>query len=208
MKALAIKDKKIGLILIGIGAFIIGSVFITKKIIFTRKMRVMVNVIGKWGNKIKYYAQNYGIDPHLFAALITQESEGSERAKRHEPGYFDRLMRVESGWRLSPYANKPDITDYSYGLTQLMFSTYLQTKYGKPACYSTYLPYWGIILDPDENLKYGAKFLKVQLNNYGNDYRDALAAYNAGVNLEAGYSYADTVLQLFNTVPRDVWGGI
>lgn len=48
--------------------------------------------------------------------------------------------------------------------------------------------------DAHENVMYGAKFLSDLIHRYDGNVRDALAFYNAGYNLEAGYGYADDLL--------------
>jgi len=109
--------------------------------------------------KIKLYAERYGIDPYVLAALVAKESSFNPTAFRREAGYK---------WGTNP--DFPEGGDASYGLTQIMYSN------------ARALGYTGIptgLFDPDMNLHFGTLFLKNLLTRYGN-YRDALAAYNSG----------------------------
>ena len=73
---------------------------------------------------------------------------------------FFRLIRQESGWKAGVKSSACAI-----GLTQLMPGT---------------ADYLGVNPnDPGQNLKGGARYLREQFDTFGN-WRDALAAYNAG----------------------------
>lgn len=87
---------------------------------------------------------------------------------------FRAVIDIESSWRPRVVSPKGAV-----GLTQLMPRT----------ARALGVDPW----NPTENLKGGAKFLNQLFTQYGN-WRDALAHYNAGYNLEAGYGYADKVL--------------
>lgn len=88
---------------------------------------------------------------------------------------FLALIGQESQWQ--PYAVG---SSGEIGLTQLMQGT--ASELGVQA------------YDPVSNLTGGATYLRQQFNKFGN-WRDALAAYNAGAgNIQAGYTYADKVI--------------
>lgn len=89
---------------------------------------------------------------------------------------FAGLIDVESQW--NPYAvgSKGEI-----GITQLMPDT--ARSVGVTNAY-----------DPEQSLEGGAAYLKQQYDHFGN-WKDALAAYNAGPsNIAAGMDYANKVL--------------
>lgn len=89
---------------------------------------------------------------------------------------FRGLVQRESGWNPAAEGRHGD-----KGLTQLT-----------PRIYNYYkVDPW----KPEENLRGGAQFLSDNFKRYGN-WRDALAHYNAGFNIKAGYNYADKVLAI------------
>lgn len=89
---------------------------------------------------------------------------------------FSALIETESGWNAFAVGSKGEI-----GLTQLMPATAQMLKVQA--------------FNPRENLIGGATYLAMQFEKFG-DWRKALAAYNAGPNnIEAGYAYADKILQ-------------
>jgi cell wall-associated NlpC family hydrolase len=79
-----------------------------------------------------------------------------------DPGLFVALIQQESGW--NPDAQSPA---GAVGLGQLMPATASSLGVNSP-------------LDPVQNLRGSAQYLKQQLNAFGGDARLALAAYNAG----------------------------
>lgn len=87
------------------------------------------------------------------------------------------LVRVEDN-SLNSYATS---SKGAIGLTQLMPATAAQLKVNA--------------YDPDQNLTGGAIYLRTLYQENGNDWRKALAAYNAGsATSPAGLQYADQVL--------------
>ena len=86
-----------------------------------------------------------------------------EAARRHRvpEDLFLRLIQQESGWRAD--AQSPD---GAYGLTQLMPATARELRVDRT--------------DPHDNLEGGARYLRQQYDRFGNNWRLALAAYNAG----------------------------
>lgn len=89
--------------------------------------------------------------------------------------YFRSLITQESSWRADVPGSSGEL-----GLTQLMPK--IAEKYGVSDR-----------TNPVENMRGGAAFLSDLFKKYGN-WRDALSHYNAGFNLKAGRSYADSVL--------------
>lgn len=91
------------------------------------------------------------------------------------PNLFEALISHESSWSPTAIGTSGEI-----GLTQLMPGT----------AHDLGVNAW----DAASNMQGGATYLKQQYDHFGN-WRDALAAYNAGPgNVQAGYGYADTVL--------------
>ena len=112
---------------------------------------------GKYGESPSGIAQQLGIDPNVFLALINTESGGNQRA-------------------LSSAG--------AVGLTQLMQGTADDLGVNRD--------------DPFDNLLGGGRYLRQQLDRFGN-YYDALRAYNAGPTRAAndptaGAGYASKVL--------------
>ena len=102
---------------------------------------------------ITFYAECFGLDPRLLKAVIKVESNFNRNAHRHEP------------W--VSHLGGPDC---SFGLMQLLEST------------ARGLGHTGAARDlyhPATNIYFGAKYLRQQLDRYGNVAK-AIAAYNAG----------------------------
>lgn len=129
--------------------------------------------IQQWGSLISTYAQANELDPDLVAALIWQESGG-------DPNIVSR--------------------DGAVGLMQIM------PRDGKAAeflcvngpCFAD-RPSSIELKDPTFNIAWGTSFLHSLLLNRGN-LRDALKAYGPA---NAGYSYADTVLEIYRSYAAD-----
>jgi len=84
-----------------------------------------------------------------------------------DPNLFAALIRKESGWDPSAVSPKG-----ASGLTQVMPDTARDPGFGiKPLANPG---------DPDEQLRFGAQYLKAMLDRYGGDVDRALAAYNWG----------------------------
>lgn len=95
-----------------------------------------------------------------------------------DPDIFERQINQESGFNAMALGDSGS----SYGLGQI-------NRPSHPDFFSSGDPY-----DPVKNLNYAARLLSSHLSQYG-DYRDALAAYNAGGgNIGAGFGYADKIL--------------
>ena len=89
------------------------------------------------------------------------------RAYGLDPEIFVRQMMQESG--LNPDAVSPK---GAVGIAQIMPDTARDPGYGvRPIEDPT---------DPEEGLRFGAEYMRAMLDEFGGDYKLALAAYNAG----------------------------
>lgn len=122
----------------------------------------------RWCNLITRYAEENGLPPNLVAAVILVESAG-------DPNAYSRSGAV--------------------GLMQVMprdgLATAFQCQNGP--CFSS-RPSTEELFDPEFNIRYGTRLLASYLQRYG-DLRQALKAYGP---MNAGYSYADKVLQIYH----------
>jgi hypothetical protein len=116
--------------------------------------------------------------------LVNYESQARTVAKRYgiNPDVFVALVRQESGGNAGARSGAGAI-----GLTQLMPAT--AKSLGVNAD------------DPIQNLEGGAKYLKEQLDRFG-DYRKALAAYNAGPGAVSKYGGVPPYAETQNYVKR------
>jgi hypothetical protein len=129
--------------------------------------------IRRWCNLITYYAAEHGLDPDLVAALVWLESGGNELA-------YSRSGAV--------------------GLMQIM------PRDGKAAsfmcangpCFRD-RPSMEELRDPEFNIAWGTRFLAGLIRKKGN-LREALKSYGP---MDAGYSYSDKVLSIFNRYKSD-----
>ncbi len=122
----------------------------------------------KWCDQITAYAQQNGLEPDLLAALVWLESGGNPQA----------------------YSK-----DGAVGLMQVMPSDGKAAAFlckGLP-CFQN-RPTIDELKDPDYNLSYGTQMLHDLLESSGGDLREALKAYGP---IGVGYSYADTILDIF-----------
>lgn len=107
------------------------------------------------------------------------------------PLLFERQIQQESGF--NPNAQSPK---GAFGLAQLLPGTVLDM---------------GVMRnDPIDNLRGGAKYLRMLLDKYNGDYRLALAAYNAGMGNVDKYGgippFKETQNYVSTIVGRDVIG--
>jgi len=129
---------------------------------------------------IQQTADKYGVDPALVKAIIKNESD----------------------YNPSAYRSEPQINDASWGLMQLLLGTAKQVSGNSNLTASD-------LLKPEVNIDLGTKYIAQQLNRYGGDVKNAIAAYNAGsarFNSDGSYinqGYVDKVYgsyQLYATV--------
>jgi soluble lytic murein transglycosylase-like protein len=126
----------------------------------------------------------YGLPLDLLRAQIEQESGGDPFAFRFEHTFFVRYIRDNAAAKGAQYG---PLAACSYGMLQILLETAMEMGFAdRPE--QLFIPRVG--------LTWGARKMQVLVQRYGVDnYRSALAAYNAGTgNLNAGLPYADAVL--------------
>ena len=124
--------------------------------------------ITRWCNLITQYSTKHNLDPDLIAALIWLESGGNELAYSH------------SG---------------AVGLMQVMPRDGLAASFmcTNGPCFRD-RPSSDELRDPEYNIAFGTRYLSSLLRRNGN-LREALKSYGP---MDAGYSYSDKVLNIFN----------
>jgi soluble lytic murein transglycosylase-like protein len=125
------------------------------------------NRIKRWCNLIMMYANKFGLDPDLLAAVIWQESGGNPNA----------------------YSSSGAV-----GLMQVMPRDGIATQFQCPngPCFNN-RPTINQLKDPEFNVNYGARMLSNLVARQGS-VREALKSYGpAG----GGYYYADKVLGIY-----------
>jgi hypothetical protein len=127
--------------------------------------------VSKWWPQVDKWAVQVGISQSLILAVIQQESGGNANASRYEPAY-EKSYILASSDRLN-ICKKLGISTRdgatSWGLMQLMFFT----AYGYGAKTIQ------MLLDPDQNIRFGAAHLAAMIKTHGSK-EAALAAYNGG----------------------------
>jgi soluble lytic murein transglycosylase-like protein len=129
--------------------------------------------IRRWCEEITRVAEKYHLPPDLIAAVIWIESGGDPQAYSH------------SG---------------AVGLMQVMPRDGLARNFqcANGPCFAN-RPTTEQLQDPSFNLQYGARMLASLIKKHGN-FRDALRAYGP---MDAGYSYADKVLSIYQKYGQD-----
>ena len=127
--------------------------------------------VSKWWPQVDKWAVQVGVSQSLVLAVIQQESGGNPNASRYEPAY-EKSYILASSDRLS-LCKKLGISTRdaatSWGLMQLMFFT----AYGYGAKTIQ------MLLDPDQNIRFGAAHLAAMIKTHGSK-EATLAAYNGG----------------------------
>ncbi len=123
--------------------------------------------IQKWRGEIESSADQNGLDPNLIAAVMLQESGG-----------------------------QPTVVSASgaVGLMQIMPRDGISSSFicGDNPCFKN-RPSITELLDPDENINFGARMLSGLLKTSGS-IRNALKAYGP---MDVGFYYADIVLSIY-----------
>lgn len=101
-------------------------------------------------------------------------------------------IRQESSFDPEAYRAEPQINDASTGLMQLLLKTAQSLQPGVTA---------EQLYDPATNIRLGTFYLRQQLDRYGGNIKDAIAAYNAGT----AYVYDDGSYANQRYVDK-VWG--
>lgn len=129
--------------------------------------------VTRWCALITQYANKHNLDPDLVAALVWLESGGNELA-------YSRSGAV--------------------GLMQVMPNDGLAASFmcANGPCFKD-RPSADQLRDPEFNIAFGTRFLAGLVKRYGN-LRDALRSYGP---MDAGYTYSDKVLSIFNRYRKD-----
>ena len=109
----------------------------------------------------------------LSTAALTAVIEDTARQYRVEPALIKAVIKNESNWDVNASRYEAHLKDSSWGLMQVLLKT------GKWMLEDDSLTISQLVT-PRVNLKAGTKYLRYQLDRYGNRIKDALAAYNAG----------------------------
>jgi hypothetical protein len=125
--------------------------------------------IQQWCQEISFYSTQFGLPPDLTAAVMLQESGGNPKAYSH------------SG---------------AVGLMQIMPRDGIAATFMciNGPCFSN-RPTIKELEDPEFNIEFGTRMLAGLISKYGN-VRDALKFYGP---MDVGYSYADKVLEIYDT---------
>lgn len=136
----------------------------------------------------KKWAYNTNVDAALILAIIHQESGGNPCVTRKESGYkalYGNSDKIQSIHRLTKLSVDKICT--SYGLMQLMLPTawgYINSKYQDEYVIEH-------LLDPYNNIRYGAAHLSTLIKKCNGDIWQAVQRYN-GVSSQ----YANNVIAL------------
>lgn len=129
----------------------------------------------------KTKAVEHEFDPALVCAICDHESGGwNPWAIRYEPGFYEHYVAPIAG--LSP--TEAHARAFSWGLMQLMGQAAREHGFA-----NTYL---ASLLDPETNLEWGLRHLRLKFNQGGNDTHKALLLWNGG----GDPYYPDKVLPL------------
>lgn len=125
----------------------------------------------------------HGVDPLLMRALVRHESGNNPCAARYEPRFFARYMQLQTRKTLvghvptkASLATELNFRSCSWGLSQVMGETARSMGFDAE--------FLNEITEPETNLNYGARYLKMMLDRTGGDVEAALLKYNGGANKE------------------------
>jgi len=85
--------------------------------------------------------------------------------------WIQAVIRTESNFNPAAYREEPQISDASYGLMQVLFTTAQGLGYDGPK---------EGLFDPDTNIFLGTKLLADLQRRFGPDVRRVYSAYNSG----------------------------
>jgi hypothetical protein len=127
--------------------------------------------VSRWWNLVDKWAVQVGVSQSIILTVIQQESGGNPEASRYEPAY--EKSYIQGSLERLTLCKKLGISLHdaatSWGLMQLMFFT--AYGYGGKTVKT--------LLEPDQNIRFGAAHLGVLIKNHGSK-EAALAAYNGG----------------------------
>lgn len=134
----------------------------------------------RWRKLAEKWGRQTGCPPALVLAVIEQESGGDPGATRHEPEYMKRYeARCREIARVCGLSLEDVAT--SYGLMQLMLPLawgYMGTAARKDPV--------AALLDPDQNVRFGAAHLGVLLRKELSKHNDTVSlALGAGRGIDA-----------------------
>lgn len=137
-------------------------------------------------NKVKFFADNYEIDPYIVAGIIDVESSWNPLAIRVEPEwkYYLSIGRFAKINNIT-FETEKTLQRCSHGLMQIMGSVLREIGYQGNLTG---------MYDVELNLHYGCKKLKMFMDKYENETRKYLSAYNAGHYTQTNAYYVNKVI--------------
>lgn len=109
----------------------------------------------------------------LSTASLNAVIDDSAMRNGVEPALIKAFIQVESNWDVNASRYEPHLKDSSWGLMQVLLKT-AKWMLGDDTLTISKL------VTPKVNIEAGTKYIKYQLNKYGGNVKDAIAAYNAG----------------------------
>lgn len=121
-------------------------------------------------------ANTYNIDPKIIAATILTESFNNPWIPRFEPAYkwlyYPRILAEKFGCALETMEM---MQRTSWGLMHVMGATFYELGGDKEI-----IPFPTIMINSEDGIEYGSRYLKKLQQKYGDDPSTLAAAYNAG----------------------------
>lgn len=131
----------------------------------THELNMELERITRYNDNIDRLTKEYGTSPEITAAVL-RESEKYQL----NPSVMFELIKLESD-----YDPRAVSSHNAYGLCQIRPVTARELSRELNLIYSDEL-----LFDTDYNIRLGAYYLSKLLKYYGNDYHQALTAYNRG----------------------------
>lgn len=157
----------------------------------------------RWRELAGKWARQTGVPTPLILAVIQQESGGNLAAVRFEGGYLDKYggtVKFRNICKATGY--EPEAVASSYGLMQLM----MPLAWGYMSAEQKNNLAIDYLLDPDQNIRYGAAHLAALIKGRtidGARVRAAAGAYNGGGSDSA---YARNVYALWQRYDKFLRG--
>lgn len=144
---------------------------------------------------IKDNAKKYNLKSEIVAQVILQESGGNPYAFRYEPAFFDKYLENKLPYTLGGEFNAEISINseirfraFSFGLMQIMGQT------AREMGFQGYLPE---LYEAEKNIDLGCKILRRNLDEFNNDYKLALSAYNSGIGYIKKYGETQYTSEVF-----------